>query len=153
MPPKRSLRRPPAPPVGHGADTYVVGNRIYETATRRLVASWREGAHRFTERGRELFQGRTVFVLEVPSLQYAGRRNWVDDRSFMYYPVSKETMPGLEAAWQWLTQGPGKGSDRIITQALKDWVIERLSLGKWAERTQEDELIEQEVIGFGSGDL
>ena len=77
-----------------------------------------------------MFQGRTVFVLEVPSLQYAGRRNWVDDSTPMYYPVSEETMPGLEAAWQRLTQpsgkGNGRGSDRVITQALKDWVIERL---------------------------
>ena len=142
MPPKRSLRRPPAPPVGHGANTYVVANRIYETATRRLVASWRDGAHRFTERGRELFQGRTVFVLEVPSLQYAGRRNWVDETTPMYYPVSEETMPGLEAAWQRLTRGPGRRGDRIITQELKDWVIERLSLRKWTERTAEDELVE-----------
>ena len=53
-----------------------------------------------------MFEGRTVFVLEVPALQYAGGRNWVDERSEMYYPVSEETLPGLEAAWMRLTRGP-----------------------------------------------
>ena len=115
MPPKRSLRRPPAPPAGHRADTYVVANNIYETATRRLVASWRDGAHRFTQRGRELFEGRTVFVLEVPALQYAESRNYVDERAEMYYPVSEETMPGLEAAWMRLTRGGGRGACLLYT--------------------------------------
>ena len=125
--------RAPAPPTGHQAATYVVGNNIWETRSRQLLASWRDGAHVFTDRGREVFQGRRIFVLEVPALQYAGGRNWVDERTPLYYPVSEETMPGLEAAWMRLARGPGRGADREITQALKELVLERLSLGTWGD--------------------
>ena len=62
-------------------------------------------------------------------------------------------MPGLEAAWMRLTRGPGRGADREITQALKEWVLERLSLGTWGEVAADGSVIEQEVIGYGSGDL
>ena len=55
----------------------------------------------------------------MPALQYAGGRNWVDERAEMYYPVSEETMPGLEAAWMRLTRGGGWGAEREITDALK----------------------------------
>ena len=120
MPPKRSLRRPPAPPRGHAADTYTVGNRIYETASRRLVAGWRDGAHRFTELGRRLFRGRTVFVLEIPTLQVSTDRQWVDTQKEMYYPVTEETLPGVEERWRTLTRGPGTGgqTDHACIQAL-----------------------------------
>ena len=133
MPPKRSLRRPPAPPRGHAADTYTVGNRIYETASRRLVAGWRDGAHRFTELGRRLFRGRTVFVLEIPTLQVSTDRQWVDTQKEMYYPVTEETLPGVEERWSTLTSEPGTGAYRQITPAFKRWVIDRLRLETWDE--------------------
>ena len=52
-----------------------------------------------------------------------------------------------------LTREPGRGGDRRITEDLKPLVITRLSLGTCQERTREGNLIDQEVIGFGSGDL
>ena len=147
MPPKRSLRRPPAPPSGHTANTYTVGNNIYETASRRLVAGWRDGQHRFTELGRRLFRGRTVFVLEIPALQVSTSRQWADVSKEMYYPITEETLPGVEEGWRTLTRGPGDGADRQITPALKRWVIDRLRLEIWDEETGGG-MGQQEIIGY-----
>ena len=114
--------------------------------------AWNDGAHRFTELGRRLFRGRTAFVLEIPTLQVSTDRQWVDTQKEMYYPVTEETLPGVEERWRTLTRGSGSGADRQITPAFKRWVIDRLRLETWSEETTEGQ-VEQEIIGFGSGDL
>ena len=99
MAPKRSLKRPPPPPTpNHPYSTYTVANKIYSTRTRELVASYKDVVHHFNEEGRRLFRGRTVFVLQVPSLQVSTSRNWTSTQE-MYFPISGETMPGLEERW------------------------------------------------------
>ena len=56
-----------------------------------------------------------MFVLEIPALQVSTTRLWVDVSKEMYYPITEETLSGVEEKWRTLTRGPGTGADRQIT--------------------------------------